>query len=179
MVDRQFSCMTPLAEMSTSLFRFWIRLSSLLYVAGFVGCSINVIFYVWNVVCLNGIILSIMPAFYYFISKKVWYPSRSSHLFQLFPLPQRESSEGFHISATFLFSFLFSSTIPSSQSWATTMLVINFLIPFISLWPPPLPPLCFMSSTPGSPFLPSSLSSSRTICLPQTHQYSPSPADSR
>ena len=119
------------------------------------------------------------PAFYYFISKREWYPSRSSHLFQLFPPPQRKSSEGFHISATFLLSFLFSSMIPSSQSWGTTMLVINFLIPFISLSPPPLPPLCFMSSTPGPPSLPSSLSSSRTICLLQSHQYSPSPADSR
>lgn len=37
-----------------------------------------------------------------------------------------------------LFPFLLSCTTPSSQSWGTTMLVINFLIPFISLSPPPL-----------------------------------------
>lgn len=40
-----------------------------------------------------------------------------------------------------LFSFLFSSTIPFTQGWGTTMLVINFLIPFISLSPLPVPPL--------------------------------------
>lgn len=50
--------------------------------------------------------------------------------------------------------FSLSSTIPSSQSWRTTMLVINFLIPFMSLSPPPLPPLSVIYSwLPVSPLL--------------------------
>lgn len=73
------------------------------------------------------------------------------------------------------FPFLLSCTIPSSQSWGTTMLVINFLISFISLSPPPLPPLLSL----GSLSLPSSLSFSHIICVSQSHQYSPSLPGSR
>lgn len=55
--------------------------------------------------------------------------------------PQRECTfQPFSSSPLSLFSFVLSSTIPSTKSWGTTMLVINFLIPFISLSPPPLPP---------------------------------------
>lgn len=49
-----------------------------------------------------------------------------------------------------------SSTIPSSQNWGTTMLVINFLIPFISLSPTPLPPHILSAISLSSLSLPSS-----------------------
>ncbi len=95
-----------------------------------------------------------MLGFYYFISRNVRYLCLSSYLFHSFSFSacrillsstaEEDLRGNAHLSnfplLLSLCSFLLSSTIPSTQSWGTTMLVINFLIPFISLSPPPLPP---------------------------------------
>lgn len=110
-------------------------------------------------VFMNVIILAFMLAFLLSHIKRRRVICLSSYLFHCPPPPppQRKTSEEMQISA--IFPPLVSSAIPPSQGRGTTMLVINFLIPFISLSPPPPLPPCARCH----PLLPACLS--LTICL--------------